>query len=114
MMSLIFLSYLHTYLLRHKTADSIPKSNSSARNIQLVSNNQMDRQSSTDKPVFGQEGCINSNQPVPVLPVNKEYPRPVSPISDIPIELDEGAAMPPISYTSGGVNFYLRLGAIGK
>ena len=114
MVSLIFLSYLHTYLLRHKTADSSPKSSSSTRNIQLLSNNQVERRSSTDKHVFGREGSINSAQPVPVLPVNKEYQRPASPVSELPAELDEGTVMPPVSYTSGGVNFYLRLGAIGK
>ena len=113
LISLMFLSYLHAYLLRSRRVDkATPRPASSARNIQLLSNNQLDRHPSNEKPAFVREleGSLNSSPNA----VHKDYTRPSSPVSEAPPDIDESNVIPAITYTSGGVNFYLRLGAIGE
>jgi len=97
---MIFLVYLHAYLLRLKHGPSHDEKNS--RNIALVSNNQLD---SSDKGYGVKEGSDLS------VGHNKENRSRSS--SDVG-ELEEFHNPPPISYDSEGVNFYLRLGAIGR
>lgn len=98
--SLVFLIYLHCYLLHQKPSRKTPRGN-----IRLVSNNQLD---SPDKSAL----AVQETSDISSGHSQKEGNRSRTP-SDGEVESYHEAPRP-VTYDSNGVNFYLRLGAIGK
>ena len=99
--SLFFLFYFACYLLNQRGDRKARKGN-----IQLVSNNQLD---SPDKSAL----AVQENSELSSGHSEKGN-RSRTP-SDCGVELESyGECQRPVTYDSAGVNFYLRLGAIGK
>ena len=96
--SLLFLLYVHAYLLRHKDDQKV------VRNIRLVSNNQLD---SPDKSAF----AVQESSDISSSHSKENRSRSRTP-SDVDIEPYQPTRA--ITHDADGVNFYLRLGAIGK
>jgi hypothetical protein len=96
--SLVFLVYLHCYLLRQRGEERVNRGN-----IRLVSNNQLD---SPDKSAF----AVAENSEIDSQHSGKENVRSRTPSDG---DVDPYESPRPVTYDSVGVNFYLRLGAIG-
>ena len=99
--SLVFLIYLHCYLLNQKPS----RKHTPRGNIRLVSNNQLD---SPDKSAL----AVQEASDISSTHSQKEGNRSRTP-SEGEVESYHEAPRP-VTYDSSGVNFYLRLGAIGE